>query len=518
MDALESTQRLPRRRLCATLGLMPLSGLAGWLSGCAGVAAPNESGVPPYRLVDRVSWGANDSELERAARLGYAGYLQAQFAADGDAALPTGVQQRIEAMTSLRQPLLEALVEVEALRRAGDAAPDEDARKIAREAYQKDLARRAREAAQRHLLRALYAPAQLREQMVWFWLNHFNVHQHKANLRAMLAHYEETALRPQALGDFRAMLGAVARHPAMLRYLDNEHNAAGRGNENFARELLELHTLGVDGGYTQRDVQELARVLTGHGIQIGERPKLRRELEGQYLRQGAYEFNPARHDHGDKQILGHTIRGRGAAELDEVLDLLAQHPATARHLCRRIATFLVADPPPPALVQRMVTAFQGGRIDAALGVLLRAPELLDAGPTFKDPLRFVLSALRAAYDDRVIRNTVPIQNWLNRLGEGLYNRATPDGYPLDAAAWNGSGQLAVRFEVARAIGSGSAGLFRTEDPGGADEPAFPQLARGAYYAQLRATLREPTRQALAGAATPQEWNTLYLASPDFMVR
>lgn len=509
-------RNLRRRQACGRLLVVGLP--TQWLIGCATATPAAPTATAPYRLVDRLGWGANDRELARAATLGAAAYVEAQFAPAATATLPDAAQRQIDQLATLGQPLEDTLVALEAQRKAAEAekaAGVEDAR----QAYQKTLNRHARDAATRHVLRALYSSQPLREQLTWFWFNHFNVHQYKGNLRAMLGDYEEHALRPQALGDFRAMLGAVTRHPAMLRYLDNEHNAVGRGNENHARELLELHTLGVDGGYTQRDVQELARVLTGHGVHAGERPRLKREHEPLYVKQGAYEFHPGRHDFGDKQILGRTIRGRGAEELDEVLDLLAEHPSTARHVCGRLTTFLAVDAPPPALVERMAAAFRSGHIEAALRVLLKDETFTAGPPKFKDPMHFVLSAVRAAYDERVILNAGPILGWLNRLGEGLYNRQTPDGYPLTADAWNGSGQLAVRFEVARAVGGGSSGLFKPEETSGAPEQAaFPQLARQAYYLQVRPGLRDSTRQALDNAASPQEWNALYLASPEFNQR
>ncbi|MBL8483957.1 MAG: DUF1800 domain-containing protein [Rhodocyclaceae bacterium] len=501
-----------RRRVLRAVAGMP----ALWLAGLA----PARAALPSYRLVDRLSWGVSDAELALATRLGSAGYIALQLDAQAGAELPAEAEAQLAACSSLRQPLLETLVAVEAQRKAAEAVADEEGRNVARDAYTRELNRRVREAAARHLLRALYSRAQLREQMTWFWFNHFSVFQYKSYIRAMLADYEESALRPHALGSFRAMLGAVAQHPAMLRFLDNELNLAGRGNENYARELLELHTLGVDGGYGQRDVQELARVLTGHGINLGEPPALKPDLQPLYVRRGAYEFNPARHDFGDKQILGRTIRGRGAAELDEVLDLLAAHPASARFVCRRIATWMVADQPPAALVERMATAFAGGDIRAALEVLVQDPVFAEGPDKFKDPAHFVLSALRAAYDRRVVLDTAPIQGWLSRLGEGLYNRASPDGYPLVSEAWNGSGQLAARFEVARAIGRDGAGLFKAaENMAPAQAAGFPQLARASYYdARAQARMRAQTRRALESAQTTQDWNALYLSSPEFMMR
>jgi uncharacterized protein (DUF1800 family) len=318
---------------------------------------------------------------------------------------------------------------------------------------------------------------------------------------------------------------ATLEHPAMLQYLDNAQNAVGHINENYARELLELHTLGVDGGYTQHDVQELARVLTGFGVDLKDPgdapPKVRRELAGQYVRDGLFEFNPNRHDYGDKVILGRTIRGRGRDELDEVIDLLSRHPATARHLSVKLARYFVADEPPPALVDRMAREFErsDGDIAAVLRVVFESPEFAASlRNRFKDPVHYVVSAVRLAYDGKPILNAGPMINWLNRMGEGLYNRATPDGYPLTESAWTGPGQLAVRFEIARAIGSGSAGLFKSDGPAPMERAAFPQLANALYYGALKDSLAAATVQALDQAASPQEWNMLLLSSPEFMMR
>ncbi len=314
----------------------------------------------------------------------------------------------------------------------------------------------------------------------------------------------------------------------MLAYLDNAQNAVHKLNENYARELLELHTLGVDGGYTQRDVQELARVLTGFGIHHGdparvEPPRVRREYAGQYVRDGLFEFHPGRHDYGDKQLLGRTIRGRGAAELDEVLELLSGHPSTARNVSRKLARFFVgtgADQD-PVLVEALAREFQrsDGDIAAVLRVAFASPQFAASlHKQFKDPMHFVVSAVRLAYDRKPIANANPMVHWLNRLGEAPYNHPTPDGYWLDESAWDGPGQLAIRFEIAKVIGSGSAGLFRTAGPRPVQRPAFAQLANAYFYDSTQARLAPATRQALELAASPQEWNLLLLSSPEFMMR
>lgn len=478
-----------------------------------------------YRFANRISWGATDAELQRVRQMGASAYIDEQLRAAAGNTLPAAAQAQIDVLRIQTTSLQTLVWETEATRKSADAVGTEEGRKAAQQAYQQELNKLAREAASRHLLRALYSPNQLQEQMTWFWFNHFNVHQYKSNVRAMLGDYEQRAIRPHALGRFRDLLGAVAHHPAMLRYLDNEQNAAGRVNENYARELLELHTLGVDGGYTQRDVQELAGVLSGHGVNLTDNtPKLKPEQAAQYVRDGIYEFHPGRHDFGNKNLLSLSIRGRGAAELDEVLDALAVHPSTARFVSRKLAQQLLADEPPARVVDAMVSAWgrSQGQIAAVLGVLLRAPEF-SAAPTpstpakFKDPMHFVVSAVRACYGERTVLNTGPMQNWLNRMGQGLYNRQTPDGYPSNLASWSSSGQMSTRFEIARSLGSGSAGLFKTDDPmAPREQPAFPQLSKPIYYDVVRPQLAVSTRDALDNAASPQDWSSLYLSSPEFM--
>src|SRR4029077_12235565 len=185
--------------------------------------------------------------------------------------------------------------------------------------------------------------SQLREQMTWFWMNHFSVFSGKANVRWTLADYEEV-VRAQALGRSGDLVMAPATPPAMLEYLDNAQSAAGKINENYARELMELHTLGVSGGasgsrYTQADVQELARVLTGAGLNFTDNPpKLPVNQQALYVRHGLFEFNPARHDPPAKPVLGRRIAGKGLDEVEDAVVLLCRHPATARFISTKIAT------------------------------------------------------------------------------------------------------------------------------------------------------------------------------------
>ena len=500
------------------------------IAALAGCAAPLDSGAPATRLSDtdayalanRITWGATPAAVERLQTIGLSAYVAAQLHPGKGAELPAEVQSQIDAMTIAQRPMVDLVQDMDQRRKDVQASTNDETKKVAQQAYQMEMNQLAREAAARHLLRALYSPHQVQEEMTWFWLNHFSVHQVKGNLRAMVGDYEDTAIRAHALGRFRDLLGAVVQHPAMLRYLDNEQNAVGRINENFARELMELHTLGVDAGYTQHDVQELARVLTGVGVNLGpSHPGMRKDLQGYYVRHGLFEFNPARHDFGAKELLGQAIRSRGLAELQEALDRLAGSPATARFICRKLVTYWLTDEPPLPLVQAMVQTFErsDGDIAKTLEVLFASPDFSKTQQQkFKDPARFVVSAVRLAYSEKPVLNVGPMLNWINRMGEPLYGHATPDGYSLQSAAWASPGQLATRFEVAKAIGSGSAGLFRTDGPQAQERTAFPQLANALYYQSIVKTLGPATRNALEQAASPQEWNALLLSSPEMMRR
>ena len=208
-------------------------------------------------------------------------------------ALPAAVQAQIDAMTISQKPMTELVADIAAKNKALNQITDPDLKKAASQVYQQMMSDLAKQAATRQILRDLYSPTQLRERMTWFWFNHFNVHQGKADIRTMVADYEDKAIRPHALGRFRDLLEATLRHPAMQRYLDNAQNAAGHINENYAREIMELHTMGVGSGYAQHDVEELARILTGVGVDANpENPHLSPELEGQLVRDGLFEFQP----------------------------------------------------------------------------------------------------------------------------------------------------------------------------------------------------------------------------------
>ena len=499
----------------------------------AGCAAPDQTAADKaaptaqatagdgYKWLNRLSWGASPSLVEAHAAKGFDAYL-AQQLRPAPARLPEAVTTQIQAMTISQRPVVQLVQELEQRNKDANALTNDDEKKAAQQSYQQELNRLGREAATRHILRGLYSSNQIQEQMTWFWLNHFSVFQYKSNIRPMLGDYEDVAIRPKALGKFRDLLKAVALHPVMLRYLDNDQNAAGRINENFARELMELHTLGVGSGYSQRDVQELARVLTGVGVNLqATNPSLKPDMQGYYVRRGLFEFNPARHDFADKQLLGQPLHAKGLAEVDEALDRLSRYPATASFISRKLVQYWLADDAPKALVDRMAQTFQrtDGDIAETLKILFTSPEFAQgAGKKFKDPMRYVMSAVRMAYDDKPILNAGPMLNWLNRMGQPLYGRQTPDGYPMNESAWASPGQMAMRFEIAKAIGSGNAGLFKSEGPQAVERAAFPQLSNALYFQSIAKTLIPGTRRALEQATSPQEWNTFLLSSPEMMTR
>ena len=522
--------RIPR------LGRSPLMAsifaLLAWSPSAMGAPPPAALDPKTLALINRITWGVDQADAATVASIGVGRWLDRQLHPPPGDHLPAAVQAEIAAMPYESAPMAQLVADARIQEVAANTIADPELKAAARQVYNKALDDAVHQAAARSILRDLYSQDQLREQMTWFWFNHFNVHMYKANLRLMIGDYEDHALRPHALGKFRDLLEATLRHPAMLRYLDNADNAAGHINENYAREIMELHTMGVGSGYTQQDVQELARILTGVGIDANPTPpRLPPQLQGQLIRQGLFEFNPARHDYGDKVFLGHVIKGSGFGEVEQAIDILCREPATARHVSRQLASDFVADDPPPALVDRMSATFArtDGDIAQVLSVMFRSPEFTASlGSKFKDPMHYVISSVRLAYGERPILNTTPILSWMNRMGEGLYNHLTPDGYSMAAAAWNGPGQMETRFEMARQLGSSVVTFFKPEGPPPAapappptaapNAPPYPILRTALEFDDLPRTLAPATQGVLTQAVSPQDWNTLFLSSPEFMRR
>jgi uncharacterized protein (DUF1800 family) len=273
-------------------------------------------------------------------------------------------------------------------------------------------------------------------------------------------------------------------------------------------------------------VQELARVLTGLGLaSTPQALKLGPQLAPLYVRKGLFEFNPGRHDRNPKTVLGEKIAGKGMDEIEAAVTLLCRQPATARFVSAKLATHFVADQPPRGLIDRMARTFEktDGDIAAVLKTMFLDKDVIaslnrDDDNKFKDPMAFVVSSVRLAYEDKTLTNYHPLVGWLTQLGEPLYGRVTPDGYPLGEAAWTSSGQMVRRFEIARAIGSGNAGLFNNEDNSPGMAAGFPMLTSRFYYEAIEPSLGPRTRAALGKTNSQQEWNTVLLASPDWMER
>jgi uncharacterized protein (DUF1800 family) len=313
-------------------------------------------------------------------------------------------------------------------------------------------------AAEAKLLRALTSDRQLEEVLVDFWFNHFNVFARKGPAALFLRDYEDRAIRPHVLGKFRDLLGATAKSPAMLIYLDNWQSNQRRGlNENYARELLELHTLGVDAGYTQDDIINVARAFTGWTV----------------AREGApgFRFAPRLHDDDPKRVLGVTFRaGGGKNDGERVLDLVARHPATARHIAFKLSQRFVSDVPPAVLVERATQTFtrSNGDLRAVVRLIITSPEFFAAGvrkQKIKTPFEFVVSALRASAAE--VRNASAVLRALADMGMPLYLCQPPTGYDDTADAWVSSGALVNRINFAVALSKGQVAGVRLTQPEGA---------------------------------------------------
>lgn len=472
--------------------------------------------------LDRLTWGATSADDELLARRGLARWLSDQLHPESSQ-LPGAVEDAIQAMTISQRRVEDYAREMDQRRRSLRDLSDPDARQTAQRDLNRDMDVLLRETRQREMLLAVHSSDQLRSVMTWFWLNHFSVYANKSDVRMFAADYVAQAIRRHALGKFRNLLGATQRHPAMLRYLDSDQNTAGHLNENYAREIMELHTLGVGHGYTQADVQVLARVLTGTSVDMSAPetppPRIKGSHAGEYFRDGLFVFNPARHDDGLKTFLGSPLKRQGLQEIEEALDRLAKHPSTAHFVSMRMAVYLAGDAPPRSMVDRMARTFQesDGDIPMVLTAMFESPEFAATlGHKFRDPMHFVTAGVRLVAESSAVLNPDLALDGVSRLGESLLGHETPEGYSLVSSAWNGPGQMAGRFEVARMFATRGAVMLHPRGTRGGFQPT-PDLSQGVYRRSLGALLAPATSRALAGARNAADWNTLLLASPDFMI-
>jgi uncharacterized protein (DUF1800 family) len=385
------------------------------------------------------------------------------------------------------------------------------------------------EMSEQKLLRAVYSERQLEEVLVDFWFNHFNVFAGKGPTRIYLAEYERDAIRPHVLGNFRDLLGATAHSPAMLFYLDNwqssDPDAAAtrarrpqafqqrqrRGlNENYARELMELHTLGVGGGYTQQDIIEVAKAFTGWTIQ-------------QPRRGGGFEFDERRHVKGPKTVLGKKIDKGGVEDGEAVLDLLAAHPSTATFIATKLTRRFVSDDPPKALIVRAAAKFRStnGNLRDVVRTILTSPEFTSAEAMrakVKTPFEFVASALRAT-GAQIEDGTVLVRN-LQGLGMPLYMAQPPTGYIDRADVWVNTGALLNRMNFAIAlVNNRLRGVQVDLTPIIGRNPPEIAAARDALVASLLSNeISDSTRATIAKGGEVTQVAALTLGSPEFQRR
>lgn len=522
------------------LGVVPV-----WGSLCSLATAATPTDPKILHVLNRLSFGPRPGDVQMVEQMGVNRYIQQQLS-------PTSIPEP--------QQLTEQLSQLDTLNLMPPVLLSQyqpaNAQKLTPE-ERKSLRQKARavmqQATQARLLRATESKRQLEEVMVDFWYNHFNVFAGKGIDRLLVGAYEQQAIRPHAIGRFRDLLGATARHPAMLFYLDNWQNTApnspgARGrfkglNENYAREVMELHTLGVEGGYSQQDVMTLAKIFTGWTF--------RRSGQTTADPTGFY-FDPKRHDASDKVFLGYKIKGGGVEEGEKAFDILAKSSVTARHISYGLAQYFVADNPPKSLVDRLTKQYLAtdGDVRSVLKTLFQSAEFWQTqyySAKFKTPYQYVISAVRAT--GLAVTNIQPLNNTLAQLGMPIYGCPTPDGYKNTRDAWLNPDAMTRRLSFATTLASGRMPLQRAIAPGrtallpstlasatparsGLTMPSvldsmptqstpIAALMQPIDATQLATTLGNPfsvkTQQAIAANPSPLR-AALMLGSPEFMYR
>jgi uncharacterized protein (DUF1800 family) len=423
-------EALTRRSLLRTAGIaaaaLPAAGLSPAFADPWSAAASGTSELPAsdplVHLVNRVTFGVSPRDLERARQLGFEGFVEEQLH-------PETIDDS----------------EIEAAVRAGFPTVGLD--QVPLEAYDRLLVAAELKAAT--VLRAVASRRQLFEMMVDFWSNHFNVHHLDGPVAYFKTVEDREVIRRHAFGKFRDLLGGSARSPAMIVYLDNFTNLKSSPNENYARELMELHTLGVDGGFTHEDVEEVARAFTGWTLsRIGNVGRRRNQ----------FHFDSHQHDDGARTVLGaHIPAGLGVGHGERVLDLLAAHPSCARFLAAKLCRRFVRDDPPDSLVDRVAATFTatGGDIREVMRTILLSEEFrASAGQKLKRPLEVVASALRTLEARISPEGARTLLSVLEVMGQLPFDWPPPNGYPDVAEAWGSTNGLLDRWNLALALGSG----------------------------------------------------------------
>jgi uncharacterized protein (DUF1800 family) len=501
----------------AVLVLLMLPVLSGLRAGESPPLAPltlppeAETTMGALHALDRLGFGPRPFEVEQVRQMGVSRWIARQL---NPASIPEpeALSLQLAALPTLTESNVELYRRQMMLNRDKSDSGQEAKKDFDRTVLQ--------EAATARIDRALLSDRQLQEVLVGFWFNHFNVFRGKGLDHVWVGSFESESIRPYVFGRFRTLLEATARHPAMLFYLDNWQNSAPGShtrqgkelglNENYARELMELHTLGVDGGYNQQDVTELARILTGWGLRDRAERSPSRLNHGSMLQEADYSlaFDPSRHDFGEKHFLGHVIKGEGWREVELALDILAAHPATAHHLSFQLAQYFVADQPDPRLVDKMAESFlkSGGNLTVVMRTMIESPLFWSPqviGHKFKTPFEYAVSALRAS--NVTPARMQPVLGLLGQLGQPIYGIETPDGYKQVESAWLNPDAMARRLSFATMLGGGRL----------ADQTVT--VSDAALRSVLPSTLSPQTERAL-GENDAKLRPIVLLGSPDFMHR
>ena len=498
---------MSRRAMLAALGALACATLVPPAAATARDAAAEDARI--LQLARRATFGATQELIAEIRAQGRASWLDRQLAPA--AITDPALMVRLSAYPSLTMDSAELLASFPQPKDAtGMDAIGRPGRVLA-------------EVSSDVVTRAVHARAQLAEVMTDFWLNHFNVYAAEGPTRWSCVEWVRDTIRPHALGRFRDLLRATAQSPAMLYYLDNYLSTAPGArtrrknaglNENYARELMELHTLGVTGGYTQSDVQELARVFTGWTITPQRSGRI------------AFVFVPLLHDGGVKNVLGHRVEPDGQAEGERVLDLLAREPATAEHVVRKLVSRFVADVPPETLVQRATKVWRrtDGDLAEVMRTILESDELLAADDDgehrdakVKSPLELLASALRSAHAD--VRQGMVATKLVGDLGQPILRAEPPTGWKETADAVVTAGGMVTRFDVATRVASNRVAGVRTDTArwarlaSGAD--GIDALAQDILLVPPSADTRAALVEARDAGATPDLLAALVLSSPEF---
>jgi uncharacterized protein (DUF1800 family) len=485
------------------------------------VAQAKSVAVDPkiLHVLNRLSYGIRPGDIDRVKSIGVDRYIQQQLEPEtiGE---PAALTDRLAKLDTINLSPAELFQQYNPNRQqvTGQQLTPE-----IKKVQQKQAKQIIAQSTQAKLMRSIYSDRQLQEVMVDFWYNHFNVYSEKGLNKLWVGAYEREAIRPYALGKFRDLLGATARHPAMLIYLDNWRNTApnfnrkqGRPqglNENYARELMELHTLGVDGGYKQDDVIALAKIFTGWGF----------KQPGQAVPDGyTFQFNKNRHDFGNKIFLGRDINGTGIEEGDRALDILAKHPSTARQISYKLAQYFIADNPPKSAIDRLSKRFVAtdGNIKLVLETLFKSPEFWNSkyyGAKFKTPYQYAISSIRSTGLE--VNNVKSLTDFLSQSGMAIYGCPTPNGYKNTQDAWLNPDSMTRRLNFATNLGGGRLSLIAPQltTPKPLIPPTYTPLDSTQLFTTLGNNFSTKTQQAIA-SSTPDIRAALILGSPEFMKR